>query len=172
MSGRSAPSPASSACTTVDLVLCLQRFANHRFNSGPQSSIHTGVSSSTLRALSRRARRARAQRSRRRHLQRGSSPGRGAPAAAVHLVRPDPLAEQARQAKQVAERRRAKAVFGFTARPEASLSVYALHAPSGRVFARGVSLARQRDPTARAAGDRPVAAVRRYSTARLTLSHC
>jgi hypothetical protein len=60
--------------------------------------------------------------------------------AAVHLARPEAFAEQALQAKRVAERQGAIAVFWFTTRAQTSVSVYALHAASGRVFARDVSL--------------------------------
>ena len=60
---------------------------------------------------------------------------------AVRVARLHRLSAQARQAAEVAERREAAAVFWFAPRARASLRVYALHVPSGRVFARDVSLA-------------------------------
>ena len=61
--------------------------------------------------------------------------------SAVHAPRLDAISAQARRAAQIAEPRRATAVFWFERRAGGSLRVYALHVPSGRVFARDVALA-------------------------------
>jgi hypothetical protein len=58
---------------------------------------------------------------------------------AVHLARPEKLDGQARQAAEVAGQRGANAVFWFASRGR-NVRVYALHVPSGRVFARDLEL--------------------------------
>jgi hypothetical protein len=61
--------------------------------------------------------------------------------SAVHVPRLATVSAEARRAAQVAEQRRAAALFWFERRAEGSLRIYALHVPSGRVFARDVALA-------------------------------
>lgn len=60
--------------------------------------------------------------------------------ASVHLTLPEQLSQQARQAAEVAAQKQASAVFWFVGRAGGLVRVCALHAPSGRVFARDVSL--------------------------------
>ncbi|MGD8859493.1 MAG: hypothetical protein PVI30_05735 [Myxococcales bacterium] len=59
----------------------------------------------------------------------------------AHRARGRTFPEQARQAAQVARAEDAQAVFWFDSAAPDSLIVYALHRPSGRVFARQVALA-------------------------------
>lgn len=61
--------------------------------------------------------------------------------SAVHVPRLDAVSKQARRTAQIAEQQRATAAFWFERRTGDSLRVYALHVPSGRVFARDVALA-------------------------------
>ncbi len=58
----------------------------------------------------------------------------------VHVPRLEEFPEQARQAAHIARGSRAVAAVWFEARTAGTLRIYALHAPSGRVFARDVSL--------------------------------
>ncbi len=62
--------------------------------------------------------------------------------SAVHEPRLATVSAEAHRAADIAERQGAAALFWFENAAEGSLRIYALHVPSGRVFARDVALAR------------------------------
>ena len=61
--------------------------------------------------------------------------------SAVHVPRLAAVSAEARRAADIADERGAAALFWFERPAEGSLRIYALHVPSGRVFARDVALA-------------------------------
>lgn len=59
----------------------------------------------------------------------------------VHVPRLAAVSAEAWRAARIADQQRATALFWFERRAESPLRIYALHVPSGRVFARDVALA-------------------------------